>query len=297
MIARVDEREWGKLECRRWISTSVSSTTIADHPRLPTTHPSFDMASDLSVDLSQHKVAYESVESLRVQIKDIEDKWNDELKRLETARKDKEELEQILRVLQALVEYEREATLKMETMLQETRGALGIPDEASRPILELEYDPSRSTGSSSSGNSSVLEFDLVYNPNAAPKVPLETPSVSSPSSLSDVEDQAISVPPLLPIPLEPALETKRSPNWKSRITSILASTNNHDHSSSTHSLNSASSHDAKPEQQKRPSQDSGNHGIVGWRRTMGSAGNKFSNRASRDTNRKKPRILASTPQS
>ena len=41
-------------------------------------------------------------------------KWNDELKRLEAARKDKEELENILRVLQTLVEYEREAALKME---------------------------------------------------------------------------------------------------------------------------------------------------------------------------------------
>src|SRR5258708_2669090 len=115
---------------------------------------------------SQHEPIYESVESLQAQIKEIEDRWDDELERLETARKDKEDLERILRVLQTLVEYEREATVKMEAIVQETRDALGVPDETSRPTQGMVYDPSRSTGSSSSGDSSVLEFDLVYNPNA-----------------------------------------------------------------------------------------------------------------------------------
>jgi hypothetical protein len=270
------------------------------------------MASDLPPLPSKHEVVYESAESLRAQIKEIEDKWTDEFKRLETARKDKEELEQTLRILQTLAEYEREATLKMEAMLQETRVIFGVPDEASRPTPETVYDPSRSTGSSSAGDSSVLEFDLVYNPNAVLIVPLETPSVSPPPSLPDTDDQATSVPHLPGIPIKPASKPKRSPTWKSMITSILISTNNHNRtnppSPSSHSLDSASpffgdagSHDAKPEpaakSQKRPSRDSGNHGPAGWRRTMGSAGNKFANRENRDINRKMPKDLASILQS
>ncbi|KAF9649729.1 hypothetical protein BDM02DRAFT_3113374 [Thelephora ganbajun] len=270
------------------------------------------MASDPSAHPSRDEIIYESVESLRAQIKETEDKWNNELKRLETARKDKEELEQILQVLQTLVEYEREATLKMEAMLKETRDALGIPDEASRPTPETVYDPSRSTGTSSSGGSSVLEFDLVYNPNAAPKVSLKTSLVSSPRSMPDTDDQVIAVSPLLPTPVKPTSKLRHSPDWKSRITSILISTNNRNRtnppSSSSRSLNSAAplfddagSDDPKPNRaakpQKRSSKDSENHGAAGWRRTMGSAGNRFANRANRDTNRKKPRDLASILQS
>ena len=268
------------------------------------------MASDPSALSSQHGAVCESVESLRAQIKEIEDKWNDELERLETARKDKEELEQILRVLQTFVECEREATLKMEATLQEMRDAPGVPDEASRPIPETVYDPSRSAGSSSSGDSSVLEFDLVYNPNAALPIPLGASSVSSPPSLPDtLGDYIVSAPPLQGIPVEPASKPKRSPNWRSKITSILINTNNHNRtnppSPSSPSLNSASpffdndasSHDAKPKRvarsQKRPSQGSENHDTAGRRGTMGSARNKFSNRANRDINRKKPKDLAS----
>jgi len=262
------------------------------------------MAPDHSPLPSQHEAVHESVESLQAQIKEIEDKWNDELERLETARKDKEELERILRILQTLVEYEREATLKMEAMVQETRDALGVPDEASRPTQETVYDPSRSTGSSSSGDSSVLEFDLVYNPNAVLPTHLAPPA-SPPPPIPDANDQVGSVPPLLETPIKPASKPKRTPNWKSRITSILISANNHNHtnplSSSPHSLNDASSRGAKPKRyvkpQKRPSQDSENHWIAGRRRTMGSTGNKFTNRANRDVNRKKPKDFASILQS
>lgn len=272
------------------------------------------MASDLPAHTSQREVVYESVESLRVQIKEIEDKWNDEFNLLETVRKDKEELEQTLRVLQTLVEYEQAATLKMEAMLKETRDALGIPDEASCSTAETAYDPSRSTGSSSSGDSSVLEFDLVYNPYAALKVPPETPLVSSPLSLSDGDDQVIAVPPLPPTTVRPTSKPKRSPNsnWKSRITSILISTNNHNRTnspaSSPPSVNGAApfsddadSHDTKPKRaavpRKRSSQGAENHGTIGWRRNMGSGGNKFANRANRDINRKKSKDLASVQQS
>jgi len=246
------------------------------------------------------------MESLRAQIKEIQDKWNDELKRLETARKDKEELEQILQVLQTFVECERAATLKMEAMLKETRDVLGIPDEASRPATDTVYDPSRSAGSSSAGNPSVLEFDLVYNPHAVLMVPLETPSVLSPPSPPDVNDRVTTVPSLLPTPTKPASKPKRSPNWKSKITSILISTNgSHNRTnppSPSNSLNSttpffddADSPYPKPKRaakpQKRPSRDPGGYGTVGWRRTMGSAGSKFVNRANRDVNRRKPRDL------
>jgi len=270
------------------------------------------MVSDHSPIPPQHEAGCESVESLQAQIKEIEDKWNDELERLETARKDKEELERILRVLQTLVEYEREATLKMEAMVQETRDALGVPDEAGPPTQGMAYDPSRSTGSSSSGDSSVLEFDLVYNPNAAPPIPLGALPASPPPPIPDSNDQVGSVPPLLETPIKPAPKPKRTPNWKSRITSILISANNHNHtnplSPSPHSLNDAipsfddaSPRGAKPKRsakpQKRPSQDSENHWIAGRRRTVGSTGNKFANRANRDVNRKKPRDLASILQS
>lgn len=270
------------------------------------------MASDHSPLPSKHDTTYESVESLQAQIKEIEDRWNDQLERLETARKDKEELERILRVLQTLVEYEREATLKMEAMVQETRDTLGVPDEAGRPTQEMAYDPSRSTGSSSSGDSSVLEFDLVYNPNAALSVPLGTPPASLPPQIPDANDQVGSVPPLLETPIKLTSKPKRTHNWKSRITSILISTNNHNQtnplSPSPHSLEGASpsfddagSRGAKPKRyakpQKRPSQDSENQWTAGRRRTMGSAGNKVANRANRDVNRKKPRNLASILQS
>jgi len=268
------------------------------------------MASDLSAHPSQHEVVHESVESLREQIKEIEDKRSDELKRLEAARKDKEELEQILRVLQTLVGYEREATLKMEAMLRDTRDALGMPDETGRPASELVYDPSRS---SSSGDSSVLEFDLVYNPNATLKVPLETPLVSPPPSLPDADDQVIVVPPLPQTPVQPAPKPKRSPGWKSKITSILIGTNNpncanpsplssHSHDSATPFFDDAGSRGTtKPKRaaksQKRPSQDSESQGTGNWRRTMGSAGSKLANRANRDISRKKPRNIASALQS
>ena len=271
------------------------------------------MVPDSSALSSQHEVADESVESLRAQIKEIEDKWNDELERLETARKDKEELERILRVLQTLIEYEREATLKMEAVVQETKDALGIPDEASCPAQGPVYDPSRSTGSSSSGDSSVLEFDLVYNPNADLPVPLAAPSTSPPPPLPDADAQVDSLSPLLETPIKPASKPKRTLNWKSRITSILISTNNHNHanqsSPSLHSLNNASPSscdDASPrgakskrpaKSQKRPSQDSENLWTAGRRRTMGSAGSKFANRANRDINRKKSRDLSSILQS
>ena len=269
------------------------------------------MASDLPVHISQHEVVCESVESLRVQIKEIEDKWNDELKRLETALKDKEELERILQVLQTFLEYERAATLKMEAMVKQTRDTLGIgPEEASRPAAGMVYDPSKSTGSSSSGESSALEFALVYNPYAAPKASPEMLSVSSPPSLSDANDQVTT--PLLPVPATPASKPKRSPNWKSKITSILISTNNHNRtnppSPPAGSLNSttpffdvdADSSDAKPKRAakspKRPFRDSENHGTARWRRTVGPAGNKFANRANRDINRKKLRDLTSIAQ-
>ena len=289
-------------------SNLLSSTTRVDYLRLPATHLSFNMASDLSAPSSQHEVVCESVESLRVQIKETEDKWNDELKRLEAAREDKEELEQILQILQTLVEYERAATLKMEAMLKETREAFGSPDGASRPTLEV-YDLSRSTGSSSSGNSSPLEFDLVYNPYATLKVPIEPSSVSSPPSLPGAGDQELAVPSLLPTLVKPTSKPKRSPNsnWKSRITSILISHNNHSRtnppssplslSSTTPFFDDADSHNAKPKRAakypKRSLQDSENPGATSWRRTMGSAGSKFANRANRDINRKNPRELAS----
>ena len=269
------------------------------------------MAYDLSASTTEREALYESMEPLRAQIKEIEDKWNDELKRLETARKDKEELEQILLVLQTFVEYERAATLKMEALLKETRDALGIPDEAGRPAADTVYDPSRSAGSSSTRDSSALEFDLIYNPYAALNAPLETSSVSSLPSPPDTNDWVTTVPSLLPIPAKPAPKSKRSPNWKSRITSILISTSNHNHTnppSPSNSLNSttpffgdADPPDSKPKRaakpQKRPSQDTENHGTVGWRRTMGSAGSKFANRANRATNRRKPRDHASILQS
>ena len=266
------------------------------------------MASDNSPLPSQHEVVHESAESLQEQIKEIEDKWNDELERLETARKDKEELERILRVLQTLVEYEREATLKMEAMVQETKDVLGVPDEAGRSTQGTVYDPSRSTGSSSSGDSSILEFDLVYNPNAALSVPLGAPPASPSPPPPDANDQVGSVPPLIETPVKPTSKPKRTPNWKSRITSILISTNNHNHtnplSPSPHSpddtgpsFDDAGSRGAKPKRyakpQKRPSKDSENHWTAGQRRTMGSTGNKFANRANRDVNRKKPRALGS----
>lgn len=271
------------------------------------------MESNLSAHPSQDDVVCESVESLRAQIKEIEDKWNGELKRLETARKDKEELEKVLRVLQALVEYERDATLKMEAMLQETRDILGIPAETSRATSERIYDPSKSTGSSSSGGSSMLEFDLVYNPNGVLKAPLEAPPVSAPPSTPDTDGQVTATPCHSPqTPIKPTHAQKFSPNWKNRITSILVSINNHSRtsplSSSPRSLDStaplfddADSPSAKPKRgakpQKRPSQDSENRGTASWKRTVGSTGSKFVNRANRDVNRKKARDLASIPQS
>ena len=272
------------------------------------------MASDLSAHPSPSRddVVYESVESLRAQIKEIEDKWNGELKRLETARKDKEELENILRVLQTLVEYEREATLKMEAMLQETRDILGIPAEVIHPTSERTYGPSKSTGSSSSGDSSVLEFDLVYNPRGVLKVPPKAPSVSAPRTTPDADDQVTLFPPQPQTPVKPTYASKFSPNWKSRIASILVSINNHNRTSplssspcsfdsTTPLFDDADSPSAKSKRvakaQKRPSQDSENHGTVSWRKTVGSAGSKFANRANRDVNRKKPRDLASIPQS
>lgn len=307
----MNERECARLECRRWISTLLSPTTRVDRLRPPTTRLSFSVASGLSASTTEREALYESMESLRAQIKEIEDKWSDELKRLETARKDKEELEQILQVLQTFVEYERAATLKMEALLEETRDALGIPDEAGRPAADTVYDPSRSAGSSSTGDSSALEFDLVYNPYAALNAPLETSSVSSLPPPPDTNDQVTTVPALLPIPTKPTPKPKRSPNWKSRITSILISTSNHNHTNSpspSDSLNSttpffgdADPPDPKPKRatksQKRPSRGSENHGTAGWRRTMGSAGSKFANRANRDVNRKKPRDHASILQS
>ena len=256
------------------------------------------MESELSVHSSRDEVVYESLETLRAQIKEIEDKWNDELKRLETARQDKEELEKVLRVLQAFVEYEREATLKMETMLQETRDALGIPAEASPGGL---YDTSKSTGSSSSGGSSMLEFDLVYNPNGVLRVPVKEPLVSAPPSTPDAVNQATTVSSLPQTPSKPNSKPKFSPNWKNKITSILININNHNRtsplSSSPRSFDSTTplfsdvdSPSTKPKRtgkpQKRPSQDSENCGSVGWRRTVGSAGSKFANRANRDPNRK-----------
>ncbi|KAF9784779.1 hypothetical protein BJ322DRAFT_1109487 [Thelephora terrestris] len=245
------------------------------------------MESESSVHSSQDEVVYESLETLRAQIKEIEDKWNDELKRLETARKDKEELEKVLHVLQAFVEYERGATLKMETMLQETRDALGIPSEAGR---ERFYDPSKSTGSYSSGESSVLEFDLVYNPNGVLRVPVSAPSASAPPSIADAIDQATTVSPPQQTPNRRTSKSKFSPNWKNRIASILVNINNHNRTSplsssprsfdsTTPLFNDADSPSAKPKRtakpQKRPSQDSENRGTVGWRRTVGSAGSKF----------------------
>ena len=269
------------------------------------------MESESSAHPSQDEVVYESVESLRGQIKEIEDKWNDELKRLETARKDKEELENILRVLQTLVEYEREAALKMETMLQETRDALGIPVEAGIPTPDGLYDPSKSRGSSSSGDSSVLEFDLVYNPNGVLKVPRKEPSASAlPSTPSYTDDQVAAVSPPPQTPVKATSKPKFSPNWKNRITSILININNNNRtsplSSSPRSFDSATplfddtdSPSAKPRRtakpQKRPSQDSENRGTVSWRKTVGSARSKFANRANRDVNRKKLRDLTSIP--
>ena len=269
------------------------------------------MESDLSAHPPRDEVAYEPVESLRAQIKGIEDKWNDELKRLETAQKDKEELEKILQVLQKFVEHERDATLKMESMLQETRDILGIPAEASRPLPERTYDPSKSTGSTSSTDSSVLEFGLVYNPNGVLKVPLKEPLVSAPPSTPDTDGQVTVVPPLQ-TPVKPTYTPKSSPSWKSRITSILVSINNNNRTSSLTSsprsfdsttplFNDTDSPSTKPKRAVKPqkcsSQDSENHGTVIWRRTVGSAGNKFANRANRDVNRKKPRDFASIPQS
>ena len=263
------------------------------------------MASELPAAGPQREVVYESVESLRAQLKEIEDKWNDELKRLDTARKDKAELERILRVLQTFLEYERAATLKMEEMLKETRDALNIPDEAGDPATKTAYDPSRSAGSSSTGDSSVLEFDLVYNPYAAPKVLPKTLPVSSPSSLPSSSDQVARLPPL-PTPTKSTPKPRRSPNWKSRITSILISTNGNNRTNPpsplSNSLNSTTplfdgADDAefpglKPSRSakspKRPPKDSEAHGTARWRRTIGSTGSKFANRANRDVSRKSP---------
>lgn len=290
------------------LSLPPPAPTVLDHQLLP---PLFNMASHLST-LPSQPVTYESVESLRAQIKEIEDKWNDELERLGTACKDKEELERILHVLETLVDYERAATLKTEVMLQETRNALGIPDEAGCPTLEAMYDPSRSTGSSSSGGSSRLEFDLVYNPNAALPVPLQAPQVSPPPPLLDKNDQAPSVSPLLETPARPTSKQKRSPGWKSRITSILISTNHHNrtnpHSPLSHTPNSTSpffdgagSRGVKPKRAartpKRPSQEPENHSAADRRRIIGSAGSKFANRANRDVSRKQPNDLTLIPQS
>ena len=270
------------------------------------------MASDLFTLPSHNEVVYESVESLLAQIKEIEDKWNDEVERLDTARKDKEELERILHILQTLVKHEHEATLKMETMLQEMRDIVGVSEEVSRPTPETTYDPSRTTGSSSSGDSSVLEFDLVYNPNAVLPVSLEAPSVPPPPPSPDANDQVISAPPLLETPNKPASKPKISPGWKNKITSILISTNNHNRAnpsspsprsfiSASSFFDDASSRNAKSKRtartQKRPSQDSENCGTSGRRGTTGSARNKFVNRANRDVNRKKPSNLASILQS
>ena len=264
------------------------------------------MASELLAAGPQREVVCESVELLRAQLKEIEDKWNDELKRLDTARKDKAELERILRVLQTFLEYERAATLKMEEMLKETRDALDIPDEAGDPAAKTVYDPSRSAGSSSAGDSSVLEFDLVYNPYAAPKVLPETPPVSSPPSLPSSNNQVARLPPLSPTPTKSTPKPRRSPNWKSRITSILISTNSHNRTNPpsplSNSFNSTTpfsdgAGDAelpglKPSRSakspKRPPKDPEAHGTARWRRTMGSTGSKFANRANRDVNRKSP---------
>lgn len=260
------------------------------------------MASEPPAAGPQREVVYESVESLRAQLKEIEDKWNDELKRLDTARKDKEELERSLRVLQSFLEYERAATLKMEEMLKETREALCIPDEAGDPNTKTVYDPSKSAGSSSAGDSSVLEFDLVYNPYAVPKVFLETPPVSPPSSLPSPNDHVARLPPLPPTPTKPTPKPKYSPNWKSRITSILISTNHNNRPPLSNSRNGASpfpdnaefpgpkpSRAAKsPKHSPRGSE----HGATRWRRTMGSAGSKFANRANRDVGRKSPGTTA-----
>lgn len=267
------------------------------------------MESDLSSHPSRDEVVYESVESLRAQIKEIEDKWNNELKQLETAQKDKEELEKILRVLQTLVEYEREATLNMEAMLQETRAVLGIPAEAGRrPTPERKYDPSKSTGSSSSEGSSVLEFDLVYNPNGVLKVPVKAPLVSSPRSTPDTGDQTTIVPPPPQTPIKSTHAPKFSPNWKRKIASILVSINNHNRpsplSSSLRSFDSTTplfNHVNPPstkskrtaQAQKRPSQDSENYAAISWRRT---AENKLANRANREVSRKEPSGLASISQ-
>ena len=270
------------------------------------------MESDPSTHPPRDEVVYESVELLRAQIREVEDKWNDELKRLETARQDKEELEKMLRVLQTFVEYEREATVKMEAMLQETRDILGIPAEASLPTLEKIYDPSKSKGSSSSGGSSVLEFDLVFNPNGVLKAPPKASLVSTPRSTADTDGQVTVVSTLPQTPVKPTYTPRISPSWKNRITSILVSINNNNRTSplssspgsldsTTPFLDDADSPSAKPKRsakpQKRPSQDSENHGTVNWRRTVGSAGSKFANRANRDVNRKKPKDLASIPQS
>ena len=299
-----------RLEFARWISTSPFSTTSPDYPRPPATHPSFNMASDPPALPPHHEPVYESVESLLAQIKEVEDKWNDEVERLETARKDKEELEQILHVLQTLVSHEREATLKMEATLQEMRDVVGAAGEATCPLPETVYDPSRTTGSSSSGDSSVLEFDLVYNPNAALVVPFEAPSAPPPPSSPDTNDQVVPVLPLLETPVKLASKPKISPSWRNKITSILVSTSNHNRtnppSPSSHSptspsplFDNASSNDAKLKRatrtQKRPSQDSENRGTAGQRGTMGSARKKFVNRANRDINRKKPNNPASIP--
>ena len=256
---------------------------------------------------SGDEFAYESVELLRTQIKEIEGKWNDELKRLETAQKDKEELEKILRVLQTLNEYEREATLKMEVTLQETREALGIPAEASRPGI---YNSSKSLGSSCSRGSSVLEFDLVYNPNAVLKVPLKPPLVSVSPQIPDIGSAA---PPPQQTPSKPTSKPKFSPGWKSRITSILVSINNHNRSNPlslsprsfdsttplfVDALDSPSTKSKRAaKSQKRPSQDSENYGTVSWRNTAGSAGGMLANRANRDVSRKKPSDLPPIPQS
>ena len=282
--------------------------TLFDQPRPPATCLSFNMASGPSALPSHNEPVYESVESLLAQIKGIEDRWNDEVERLETARKDKEELEQILQVLQTLVAHEHAATLKMEAMLREMRDVVCAPDEASRPP-ETVYDPSRTTGSSSSGDSSVLEFDLVYNPNATLVVPLEASSAPPPPSLPDTSDQAIPVPPLLETPIKLASKPKTSPGWRNKITSILISTNSQNRTnplspssrfSASPFSDDASSHDAKPKPatrpQKRPLQDSENHGTAGRKGTMGSARKKFANRANREINRKKPSSLAPIPQ-
>jgi hypothetical protein len=266
------------------------------------------MAPDLPTLPSQHEVVSESVESLQAQIKEIEDKWNDELKRLDTARRDKEELEQTLRVLQTFVEYEREATLKMEEMLQGNERRPWYPGRSQSPPCP------KTVIRSVRGQRVIFLWRFVcarirpgLQPQRGSRVPLENPWFPLPPRCPILDDQvSTSVPPLPPTPAKPASKPKRSPNWKSRITSILINTNNHNRtnpaSTSPHSFNSTSPFfddaTASPmpnpsraaKSRKRPSQDP--MVPTGWRRTMGSAGSKFANRENRDINRKRPRTYS-----